>query len=45
MKSDAVYLHHILDAIHRIQAYLAGVAYEQMMRPDVAIKEGNHLLE
>lgn len=32
MKSDTVYLHHILDAIHRIQGYLAGVSYEEFLQ-------------
>ena len=29
MKSDTVYLHHILDAIERIESYLAGVDRSQ----------------
>jgi uncharacterized protein with HEPN domain len=35
MKSDAVYLRHILDAIHRIQSYVAGVAYDQFLRDNL----------
>jgi uncharacterized protein with HEPN domain len=32
MKSDAVYLQHILDAINRIQGYTAGVSYDQFLQ-------------
>jgi len=31
-RDDLVYLRHILDAIQRIQEYLAGVAYDQFMQ-------------
>ena len=31
-RDDSVYLRHILDAIQRIQEYLAGVAYDQFMQ-------------
>ncbi len=36
-KDDRVYLRHILDAIHRVQEYLAGVSYDQFSQ--------NHLLQ
>ena len=32
MKNDAVYLHHILDSINRIQGYIAGVSYDQFLQ-------------
>ena len=35
MKNDAVYLHHILDAINRIQGYVAGVAYERFLQDNL----------
>lgn len=28
MKSDSVYLHHILEAIQKIEQYLSGITYE-----------------
>lgn len=31
-KDDTVYLRHILDAIERIQQYLAGVSYDQFLQ-------------
>jgi uncharacterized protein with HEPN domain len=31
-KDDTVYLRHILDAIGRIQEYLAGVSYDQFLQ-------------
>jgi uncharacterized protein with HEPN domain len=36
-RDDTVYLRHILDAIVRVQAYLAGVSYDQFRQ--------NHLLQ
>jgi len=35
MKNDVVYLHHILDAINRIQGYIAGVSYDQFLQDDL----------
>lgn len=32
MKNDAVYLHHILDAINRIQEYIADNSYEHFLK-------------
>jgi uncharacterized protein with HEPN domain len=37
MKSDAVFLNHILDAINRVEQYLAGVSYDRFL--------GNALLQ
>jgi len=31
MRNDAVYLNHILDAINRIQGYVAGVSHDQFL--------------
>ena len=39
MKNDAVYLHHILDAINRIQGYTAGVSYDQFLQ-DSLLQDG-----
>ncbi|MGA9350156.1 MAG: DUF86 domain-containing protein [Anaerolineae bacterium] len=39
MKNDAVYLHHILDAINRIEQYLAGVSYDRFLQ-DVLLQDG-----
>ena len=39
MKNDAVYLHHILDAINRIQGYIAGVSYDQFLQ-DSLLQDG-----
>lgn len=39
MKNDAVYLHHILDAINRIQRYTAGVSYDQFLQ-DSLLQDG-----
>jgi len=38
-KDDTVYLRHILDAIQRIQEYLAGVSYNQFLR-DHLLQDG-----
>jgi uncharacterized protein with HEPN domain len=35
MKSDAVFLHHILDAISRIERYLAGVSHDRFLQDGV----------
>ncbi len=37
MKDDKVYLHHILDAIHKIERYLKGVSYEKFSKSDMII--------
>lgn len=39
MKNDAVYLHHILDAINRIQGYIAEVSYDQFLQ-DSLLQDG-----
>jgi len=39
MKNDAVYLHHILDAINRIEQYLAGVSYDRFLQ-DILLQDG-----
>jgi uncharacterized protein with HEPN domain len=39
MKNDAVYLHHILDAIHRIEQYLTGISYDHFLQ-DVLLQDG-----
>jgi uncharacterized protein with HEPN domain len=39
MKSDVVYLQHILDAINRIQGYTAGVSYDQFLQ-DTLLQDG-----
>ncbi len=39
MKSDAVFLHHILDAINRIEQYLAGVSYDHFLQ-DALLQDG-----
>ena len=39
MKNDTVYLHHILDAINRIQGYTAGVSYDQFLQ-DSLLQDG-----
>lgn len=39
MRSDAVYLHHILDAIGRIQEYAAGISYERFLK-DSLLQDG-----
>jgi uncharacterized protein with HEPN domain len=39
MKNDAVYLHHILDAINRIEQYLAGVSYDRFLQ-DPLLQDG-----
>jgi uncharacterized protein with HEPN domain len=39
MKNDAVYLHHILDAINRIEQYLAGVSYDRFLQ-DALLQDG-----
>ena len=39
MRSDTVYLHHILDAIDRIQGYVAGISYERF-RQDRLLQDG-----
>ncbi len=35
MKNDAVYLHHILDAINRIQRYIGGVSYDRFLQDNL----------
>jgi len=35
MKSDAVYLHHILEAISRIERYVQGKTFEEFLRDEL----------
>ena len=39
MKSDAVFLHHILDATNRIEQYLTGVSYDRFLQ-DTLLQDG-----
>ena len=43
MKSDSIYLRHILEAIEKIERYLSGIAYESFidndMMTDAVIRE------
>jgi uncharacterized protein with HEPN domain len=35
IRDDAVYLHHILDAINRIEEYVSGLNHEEFMRSNL----------
>jgi len=37
MKSDKVYLRHILEAVEKIESYLAGISYEDFSKNSMAI--------
>lgn len=39
MKNDAVYLHHILDAINHIEQYLTGVSFDHFLQ-DFLLQDG-----
>ena len=39
MKHDAVYLHHVLDAINRIERYLSGVSLDRFLQ-DALVQDG-----
>jgi len=39
MKSDTVFLHHILDAMNSVEQYLAGVSYDRSLQ-DALLQDG-----
>jgi len=39
MKSDTVFLHHILDAMNSVEQYLAGISYDRSLQ-DALLQDG-----